>query len=147
MKAYLTDMASLLISNTFFSASDGSVKLSTHGSFRWSLSLPKNVILATCSGPVYSAEPCSYRTEGYGMLSLICFFIYLFEYCNTQQDINGVIICDNLLLINKVIAYQFPFPTAALLDEDWTPFDSFPMSLNNTSLSAMLAPNWDVLNS
>jgi hypothetical protein len=50
------------------------------------------------------------------------------------------------LLINKVIAFQSPFPTAALLDDDWTPFDSLPTLLSNTSPSATLAPIWDVLN-
>jgi hypothetical protein len=58
----------------------------------------------------------------------------------------GVIICDNLLLINKVIAFQSPFPPAALLDDDWTPFDSLPTLLSNTSPSATLAPNYDILN-
>jgi hypothetical protein len=80
------------------------------------------------------------------MLSLLCFFFCLFEYCDTQHDTLGVIVCDNLSLINKVIAYQSPFPTAALLDDDWTPFDSLPTLLSNTSPSATLAPNWDVLN-
>jgi hypothetical protein len=76
----------------------------------------------------------------------LCFFICLFEYCNTPHDTFGVIVCDNLLLINKVIAFQSPFPTAALLDDDWTPFDSLPTLLSNTSPSATLAPDWDVLN-
>jgi hypothetical protein len=80
------------------------------------------------------------------MLSLLRFFIRLFEYCNTPHDTFGVIVCDNLSLINKVIAFQSPFPTAALLDEDWTPFNSLPTLLSNTSPSATLAPNWDVLN-
>jgi hypothetical protein len=35
-----------------------------------------------------------------------------------QQDTDGIIICNNLLLTNKVIKYQSPFPTAAQLDED-----------------------------
>ena len=80
------------------------------------------------------------------MLSLLRFFIRLYEYCNTLHDTFGVIVCDILSLINKVIAFQFPFPTAALLDEDWTPFDSLPTLLSNTSPSATLAPDWDVLN-
>jgi hypothetical protein len=63
-----------------------------------------------------------------------------------KQDTNGVIVCDNLSLINKVIKYQSPFPTAALFDEDWTPSDSSPTLLSNKSPSATLAPNWDVLN-
>jgi hypothetical protein len=112
------------------------------------LSLSNSRRLATCSGPVYyGAKPASYcAEEGYEMLSLFCFFIRLFEYYNTQQDTDGVIVCDNRLLINKVIAYQSPFPTAALLDDDWTPFDSSPMKISNTSPSATLAPDWDVLN-
>jgi hypothetical protein len=105
MKAYPTKMASLLISNTFLSASDWSIKFSTHPwlSFRWSLSLPNGRRLATCSGPVYGAEPSSYHGEGYGMLSLLSFLICFFEYCNTQQDNDGIIVCDNLSIINKVI--------------------------------------------
>jgi hypothetical protein len=80
------------------------------------------------------------------MLSLLRFFFHLSEYCDTQHDTIGVIGCDNLLLINKVIGYQSPFPTAALLDNDWTPFDSLPTLLSNTFPSATLAPDWDVLN-
>jgi hypothetical protein len=79
------------------------------------------------------------------MLSLLHFFIRLFEYHDIQYDTLGVIVCDNLLLINKVITFQSPFPTAALLDDDWTPFDSLPTLLSNTSPSATLAPDWDVL--
>jgi hypothetical protein len=125
-------MVSLLNSNPFRNASDGSIEFSTHGSFGWSVSLPNGKHLATCSGPVYAAKPSSYRAEGYQMLSLLHFFTRLFEYCSTQHDTFGVIICDNLSLINKVIAYQYPFPTAALLDDDWTPFDSLPTLLSST---------------
>jgi hypothetical protein len=59
MKVYPTDMVSLLNSNPFRSASDGSIKFSTHGSFRWSISLPNGRRLATCSGPVYGVKPSS----------------------------------------------------------------------------------------
>jgi hypothetical protein len=138
-------VAKEFISNTFLSTSDGSIKFLTHGSFGWSLSLSNGRCLATCSRPVYGAKPSSYHVEGYGILSLLPFFIHLFDYCNTHQDTDGVIVCDNRLLINKVIAYQSPFPTAALLDDDWTPFDSSPMIISNMSPPAMLAPDWDVL--
>jgi hypothetical protein len=40
MIIYPTSMVSLLISNSFLSASDGSVKFSNHASFGWSLTLP-----------------------------------------------------------------------------------------------------------
>jgi hypothetical protein len=42
MHVYPTEMVSLLISHSFLSASDGSVKFSTHASFGWSLSLPNS---------------------------------------------------------------------------------------------------------
>jgi hypothetical protein len=138
MKAFPNKMVSLVISNIFRGASDRYFKFLTHGSFGWSLSLPNGRRLATCSGPVYGAKRSSYHAESYGMLSLLHFFIHLFEYCNTQQDTDGVIVCDILSLINKVIAFQSPFPnSAALLDNDWTPFDSFPTQLSNTSSSAV----------
>jgi hypothetical protein len=146
MHVYPTEMVSLLTSNSFLSASDGSVKFSTHASFGWILSLPNGLRLATCSGPAYGAKPTSYRAEGYGMLSLLRFLLRLFQYCNTMPAVNGIIACDNLSLINKVLAYQSPFPTTALLDEEWTPFDSSPTTTSNKSPSATLAPDWDVLN-
>jgi hypothetical protein len=40
MNVYPTDVVSLFISNSFLSASDGSVKFSNHASFGWSLCLP-----------------------------------------------------------------------------------------------------------
>jgi hypothetical protein len=79
-------------------------------------------------------------------VSLLHFFIHLFEYWNTPHDTFGVIVRDNLSLINKVIAFQSPFPTAALLDDYWAPFDSLPTLLSNTSPAAIPAPDWDVLN-
>jgi hypothetical protein len=63
-----------------------------------------------------------------------------------QQTTNGIIVCDNIPLVNKVIAYQSPFPTADLLDEEWTPFNSYPTLSHNMSPSATLTPDWDVLN-
>jgi hypothetical protein len=140
MHVYPTEMVSLLISHSFLSASDGSVKFSTHASFGWSLSLPNGQRLATCSGPVFGIKPTSYRADGYGMLSLLCFLLHLFQYCNTMQAVDGIIACD-------VLAYQSPFrPTTDLLDEEWTPFDSSPTTTSNQSPSATLAPDWDVLN-
>jgi hypothetical protein len=146
MNIYPIEMVSLLISNSFLSTSDGSVKFSHHASFGWSLSLPNGRRLATCSRPAYGAKPTSYQAEGYGMLSLLCFLLCLFQYCNTMQAVDGIIACDNLSLINRVLNYQSPFPTTALLDEEWTPFDSSPTTTSNRSSSATLAPNWDVLN-
>jgi hypothetical protein len=140
MNVYPTDVVSLFISNSFLSASDGSVKFSNHASFRWSLSLPNGRRLATCSGPVYGVKPTSYRAEGYGMLSLPLFLLRLFQYCNTMQAVDGIIACDNLSLINKVLAYQSPFPTTNLLDAEWTPFDSSPTTTSNQSPSSTLAP-------
>jgi hypothetical protein len=50
MNIYPTEMVSLLISNSFLSASDGSVNFSkNHSAFGWSLSLPNGRRLATCS--------------------------------------------------------------------------------------------------
>jgi hypothetical protein len=53
MNVYPTEMVSLLLSHSFLSASDGSVKFTTHASFGWSLSSPNGRRLATCSGPVF----------------------------------------------------------------------------------------------
>jgi hypothetical protein len=147
MKAYPTEVASLLTSNPFVSASDGSVKFATHGSFGWIISLPNGRRLATCSGPVYGAKPSSYRAEGYGMLSLLRFLVRLFEYCGVQVvSTDCSIVCDNSSLVNKVIAYQSPYPMDVMLDDDWDPFDQPSLESSNKSTTATLAPDWDVLN-
>jgi hypothetical protein len=45
MNIYPTELVSLLISHSFLSASDGSVKFTTHASFGWLSSLPPTLPL------------------------------------------------------------------------------------------------------
>jgi hypothetical protein len=63
MTVYPTELVTLLISDSFLSASDGSIKFSNHASFGWALSLPNGRRLAKCSGPAYGIKPSSYRAE------------------------------------------------------------------------------------
>ena len=48
-----------------------------------------------------------------------------------MQAVDGLIACDNLSLINKVLTFQSPFPPTDLLDEEWTPFNPSPTTTNN----------------
>jgi hypothetical protein len=150
MRTYPTEMAMLLHSLSFLSACDGSIKFTTHGSFGWCLSLPCGRRLAVCSGPVSGTRISSYHAEAYGMLSLLRFLLRfllrLFEYSNMPFPTHGIIVCDNLSLVDKVLNYQSPYPTSNLLDAEWTPFDSPTGQIGTKSPSNTLTPDWDVLN-
>jgi hypothetical protein len=66
-----TDQASIGVS-------DGSV-LGEGGAFGWCLSQRDGPRLATGMGSAQGLKPSSYHAEGYGMLSILCFLIWLCE--------------------------------------------------------------------
>jgi hypothetical protein len=132
-------------SQSFISASDGSVRLQDHGAFGWCISLPCGRRLATCAGPVFGTKPSSYRAEGYGMLSLLRFLLRLFEYCDMPPPTCGTIVCDNISIVDKVNSYQSPYPLTDLLNVEWTPLNPPTGYASNKSPSSTLNPDWDVL--
>ena len=82
--------------------SDGSEWFQTQGSFGWILSSDLGERLATGMGPARSSRPNSYRSEGYGMLALLCQLQHLAEYIQLHEPWHGVIATDSKSLIDKV---------------------------------------------
>jgi hypothetical protein len=60
--------------------SDGSEWFQSQGSFGWMLSSDNGERLASGMGPARSSRPNSYRSDIYGMLSLLVFLQRLGEY-------------------------------------------------------------------
>lgn len=73
-------------------ASDGSVK-DNQASYGWVLATDDGIRLIHCKGPAYGYCPTSYRAEGYGLLSAICFIHYSRHKWKWNNQYK--IICDN----------------------------------------------------
>ena len=94
-------MQLLLDSTTFFGVSNGSVA-KHRGTFGWAISLPCGTRLASCSGSAYGFKPTSFRSEGYGMLSLTRFILRLFEFCGYPIPAGINLATDNEGLIARI---------------------------------------------
>jgi len=83
--------------------SDGS-ELAGQGTFGWALSLANETILAQCAGRAYGDKMDSYRAEGYGHLSILCYVSHLFRYYNVPipQALALQFFSDNIALVKKV---------------------------------------------
>ena len=96
------------------SASSGSM------SFGWVLSTHNGEILIRCSGPAPGKES-SFRSEGYGMLSVVRFLFHLFEYCQQTHPGPFRFITDNQGLLTRVqsaLQYDDPYPNSTL-EPEW----------------------------
>ena len=82
--------------------SDGSEWFKTQGSFGWMLSSDLGERLASGMGPASGQRPNSYRSEGYGMLALLCFLHRLAEYINLHEPWHGIIATDSKSLVDTV---------------------------------------------
>jgi hypothetical protein len=94
-------LASLLEHSKFKACSDGSA-IANKGSFGWVLCLDDGTWLAHRAGLVDSHDPRSFRAEGQGMLSVVCFLLCILEYTGTTNPITGVLATDNTGLIARV---------------------------------------------
>ena len=77
--------------------SDGSEWFQSQGSFGWMLSSDQGDRLASGMGPARSSRPNSYRSEGYGMLALLCFLQRLAEYVQLHNPWRGIIVSKSLI--------------------------------------------------
>ena len=82
--------------------SDGSEWFRTQGSFGWILASDLGDRLATGMGPARSSKPNSYRSEGYGMLALLCFLRRLAEFIQLHDPWQGLIATDSKSLIDTI---------------------------------------------
>ena len=65
--------------NKWIAVSDGSVQQS-QASFGWVIAQTSGQHIAQCNGPAHRHKPNSYQLEGYGILSLLRFFLNLSTY-------------------------------------------------------------------
>ena len=91
-----------LTEETFLGVSDGSVKFKC-SAFELMLCRSNGQRIVRCAGPVYGADPSSFRAEGYSFLSMLRFLIQLAEqYCEKPQLYGCTLASDNLGLIERI---------------------------------------------
>jgi hypothetical protein len=100
--------------------SDGSVS-DSQSSFAWVLSTSDGQRLATCNGPACGFQCTSYRSEGYGLLSILRFVLQAYRYTSILPFPRMKIHTDSESVLTKLSEYlQFTdyFPNVTL-DAEW----------------------------
>jgi hypothetical protein len=82
--------------------SDGSEWSQTQGAFGWSMSDPTGARWATGMGPAHGSAPSSYRSESYGMLSILCFLRRLAEFTGRISSWRGIVATDSQSLLDTL---------------------------------------------
>jgi hypothetical protein len=82
--------------------SDGSEMFRTQGSFGWAMSDDRGMRVATGMGPARSPTPYSYRSEGYGMLAMLCFLKRLAEFTEQWEPWHGIVATDSQSVIDTL---------------------------------------------
>jgi hypothetical protein len=113
----------LLAGAKILGVSDGSAKCRM-GSFGWVISTPEGRRLVYCAGLAPGNKTSSFRSEGYGMLSLIRFFLHLFTFCGQYTFPRLYLSTDNEGLLTRI-------------EDDLDKFYKTP--------NATLAPDWDLV--
>ena len=114
------DIMQKLSTQEFRACSDGSA-ITLQGTFGWVLALPDRTRLAFGAGPVEGHDPNSFRAEGQGMLSVVCFLKRLKEWTNSSLPLTGILATDNSPLLDRVkeqAAVKYPIPNATF-KSDW----------------------------
>ena len=110
-----------LTEETFLGVSDGAEKFKC-ATFGWVLSWSNGHRLVRCVGPVYGADPSSFRAEGYGFLSMLRFLLQLAEYCDMPQLYGCTSASDNSGLIARIKdsgTVLYPAASLWLITPDW----------------------------
>ena len=100
--------------------SDGSAA-AFEGTYGWVLSLADGTRLAHGAGPVDGHDPRSFRSEGQGMLSIVCLLHQLYRWTRSDFSITGILATDNsglLTRITKQRALKYPIPNS-VFQPDW----------------------------
>jgi hypothetical protein len=90
-------------------------------------------------GPARSAAPHAYRSESYGILSLLCFLRRLAEFTGQHDQWVGIVATDSQSLVDTVLQ-KIPHATSGGL----TPFPAARATPKTFSLEATL-PEWDII--
>ena len=114
-----------LTNTTCHIATDGSAP-SGKGSFAWVISNGEGQILAHCHGPVFGAKISSYRSEAYGILSVLRFLLKLSQLRggdngDANQLLSHTLLCDNrslILRINDLKQWKRVYPNVTM-EPEW----------------------------
>jgi hypothetical protein len=91
------------------------VPVTQEGTYGWALSLEDGTRLAHGAGYVNGHDPLSFRAEGRGMLSVVCFIRRLLQWTCTDSVLEGVLATDNTGLIARSTSQselQYSIPNA-----------------------------------
>ena len=105
-------------------ASDGSAPHGK-GSFAWYISTWEGTRIAKCYGPVFGHRISSYRSECYGILSLLCFLYNMSTLHSANNALSNnrhhQLYCDNeslVTVITKAMKYPTIYPNMTITS-DW----------------------------
>jgi hypothetical protein len=97
------------------------VAVTQEGTYGWALSLDDGTRLAHGAGYVDGHDPRSFRAEGQGMLSVVCFIHRLLQWTRTNSIFEGILATDNTSLIARVTSQsklRYSIPNATF-KSDW----------------------------
>ena len=109
-----------LSTQEFRACSDGST-VTLQGTVGWVLALPDKTHLAYGAGPVDGHDPKSFRAEGQGMLSIVCFLKRLLQWTNSSYSMSGILATAKSTLLDWVkeqSSDKNPVPNATF-KSDW----------------------------
>jgi hypothetical protein len=98
----------------FRSVSDGSEWFESQGSFGWTMSDNLGERVATGMGPARSRLPNLYHSEGYGLLSMLCFLKRIAEFTMKHEPWRDIVATDSQSLINTIQGCNPDEPLPAL---------------------------------
>jgi hypothetical protein len=130
-----TVLISMLEKTPFRACSDGSAVV-LEGTYGWSLSLEDGTRLAHGAGPVCGHDPRSFRAEGQGMLSVVCFLRRLTQWTCSDQRLEGVLATDNTGLLARVSSQsslRYPIPNSSF-KSDWDLVKAIVQTVRASSL-------------
>ncbi|KAI2503807.1 hypothetical protein MHU86_10612 [Fragilaria crotonensis] len=126
-----------MLSSGVRSVSDGSEWDQTQGSFGWSLSDKNGIRCATGMGPAHGSSPTSYRSESYGMLSILCFLRRLAEFTGHVAPWEGIVATDSDSLLKTLRKKTVAVTTPTEDTQSQHSIGAFPLD--------PLLPEWDVV--
>jgi hypothetical protein len=119
--------------------SNGSA-VTREGTFGWALSLQDGTRLAHSAGYVDGHNPRSFRAEGQGMISVVCFIWRLLQWTGTNSVLEGVLATDNTGLIACVASQsklRFSISNATF-KSDWDIVESIVQTVGESRIHTTL---------
>jgi hypothetical protein len=110
--------------------------MSKQGTYGWALALPDRTRLVSGAGPVDGHDPQSFRSEGQGMLSVVCLLRRLLLWTSSTSDLSGVLATDNSGLIDLAktqsqLKYSIPNTT---FQPDWDIAEAIVWTVSQSKL-------------